>query len=59
MKSGNLPPRDSGSMFGVEMKGQLIQIDINGNTYELTKEQALRLLGEIAATLECSEAMNG
>lgn len=59
MKSGYLPSRDSGSEFGVQAKGELIQIGINGETYQLSKVQALRLLGEIAATLECCEAMNG
>ena len=53
MKEGYLPSRDSGSEFGVQAKGELIQIDINGETYQLSKVQALRLLGEIAATLEC------
>lgn len=59
MKEGYLPSRDSGSEFGVQAKGELIQIDINGETYQLSKVQALRFLGEIAATLECCEAMNG
>ena len=56
MKSGILPARDGGiqGAVGPGTDG-LIQIDIQGETYMIDRLTAYRLIGEIAATLECIE----
>ena len=56
MKSGILPARDGGIqvVVGPGTDG-LIQIDIQGETFMIDRMTAYRLIGEIAATLECIE----
>jgi hypothetical protein len=56
MKSGILPARDGG-IQGAAGPGTdgLIQIDLQGETFMIDRLTAYRLIGEIAATLECIE----
>jgi hypothetical protein len=55
MKAGALPPRDGGILTGVKEESGNVQVSIKGVDYLLGKAEALRLMGEIAATLECME----
>lgn len=56
-KTGILPSRDGEpqAVIGPTADG-FVQIDICGQTFRLDKETALRMIGELAATLECIEA---